>query len=125
MALQLHTDGRQLVHRLRDWGHELGFSQIGVAGVDLGEAGFGGPIKDGLRKNSRAARIEGRGDGVFVEQRLDLRRRAVLARFDKRRAEVADRDGGEPALGLRGLAGIVDDERVEVRHRPERHLGVA
>jgi epoxyqueuosine reductase len=33
--------GQALVQRLRDWAHELGFSQIGVAGVDLGPAEAG------------------------------------------------------------------------------------
>ena len=32
------------------------------------------------------------------------------------------RDGGEPALGLRGLAGIVDDEGIDDRHGPEHGL---
>jgi epoxyqueuosine reductase len=33
-----HFDGQQLVARLRGWAHELGFSQIGIAGVDLTRA---------------------------------------------------------------------------------------
>jgi epoxyqueuosine reductase len=33
-----HLDGKQLLQRLRQWAHEAGFSQIGVAGVDLGSA---------------------------------------------------------------------------------------
>jgi epoxyqueuosine reductase len=36
-----HFDGQQLVAQLREWAHELGFSQIGVAGVDLGGAEAG------------------------------------------------------------------------------------
>jgi len=32
------SDGPFLVARIRDWAHELGFSQIGVAGVDLATA---------------------------------------------------------------------------------------
>ncbi|HSN80029.1 MAG TPA: tRNA epoxyqueuosine(34) reductase QueG, partial [Rhodoferax sp.] len=31
-------DGSQWVSRIQDWGRALGFSQIGVAGVDLASA---------------------------------------------------------------------------------------
>jgi epoxyqueuosine reductase len=41
MRLQDHFDGQQLVQRLREWAHEAGFSQIGVADVDLGAAEAG------------------------------------------------------------------------------------
>ncbi|MFN8900050.1 MAG: tRNA epoxyqueuosine(34) reductase QueG, partial [Pseudomonadota bacterium] len=37
-------DGRQLVDSVRRWAGELGFSQIGVAGIDLTAA------EDGLRE---------------------------------------------------------------------------
>ena len=33
-----HFDGQLLVAQLREWAHGLGFSQIGVSGVDLGDA---------------------------------------------------------------------------------------
>ena len=33
-----HIDGQQLIQRLREWAHEAGFSQIGVADVDLASA---------------------------------------------------------------------------------------
>jgi epoxyqueuosine reductase len=36
-----HFDGQLLVAQLREWAHDLGFSQIGVAGVDLGVAHSG------------------------------------------------------------------------------------
>jgi epoxyqueuosine reductase len=36
-----HFDGQLLVTQLREWAHGLGFSQIGVAGVDLGVAQSG------------------------------------------------------------------------------------
>jgi epoxyqueuosine reductase len=36
-----HFDGQLLVAQLREWAHALGFSQIGVAGVDLGVAHSG------------------------------------------------------------------------------------
>jgi epoxyqueuosine reductase len=41
MAAHHLLDGRQRVQQLRAWAHELGFSQIGIAGVDLHEAESG------------------------------------------------------------------------------------
>ncbi|MDP3082306.1 MAG: tRNA epoxyqueuosine(34) reductase QueG, partial [Rubrivivax sp.] len=38
MDLQHHFSGQRLVEQLREWALELGFSQIGVAGVDLSSA---------------------------------------------------------------------------------------
>ncbi len=39
--MQSRLDGARLVRQLQDWGRELAFSQIGVAGVDLGSAEAG------------------------------------------------------------------------------------
>lgn len=39
--MQSGFDGARLVRQLQDWGRELAFSQIGVAGVDLGPAEAG------------------------------------------------------------------------------------
>ena len=33
-----HVDGQRLVQQLRQWAHELGFSQIGIADIDLRDA---------------------------------------------------------------------------------------
>jgi epoxyqueuosine reductase len=38
MQVQHHFEGQRLVQQLREWALELGFSQIGVAGVDLSAA---------------------------------------------------------------------------------------
>ena len=94
-----------------------------------GEAGRRAPVED------RAARGAARGadraparSAIFVEQRLELGRRAV--RGPPRASGGVRwpmRDGGEPALRLRGLAGVVDDEGIEHRHGPEhgfRRAGV-
>ena len=61
-----HFDGQLLVAQLREWAHELGFSQIGVAGVDLGSAeaglrdwlaqGFHGSMHYMQRHGARRAR---------------------------------------------------------------------
>ena len=49
----------------------------------------------------------------------------MSAGLDERRRQVADGDGADAALGLRRLAGIVDDERIDHGQRPERRLGGA
>ena len=41
MGLSRDLDGQRLVQRLQGWAHELGFSQIGITGVDLGNAEAG------------------------------------------------------------------------------------
>jgi epoxyqueuosine reductase len=61
-----HFDGKQLLVQLREWAHELGFSQIGVAAVDLGAAeaglmewlaqGFHGSMHYMQRHGARRAR---------------------------------------------------------------------
>ena len=43
----------------------------------------------------------------------------------QRRRQVADRDGAEPALGRRRLAGIVDDEGIDHRQAAEQRVGEA
>jgi epoxyqueuosine reductase len=48
-----HFDGQQLVVQLREWAHELGFSQIGVAGTDLGDAEQG--LRDWLAQGFHGA----------------------------------------------------------------------
>ena len=62
---------------------------------------------------------------VFVDQRFEVLQRAVALGAGQRRRQVIDdhRDGA--ALGLRALAGIVDDERIEMRQRPEHRFGIA
>ena len=59
-------DGHALVQQLRGWGHELGFSQIGIAGIDLAcaepglaawlQAGFHGSMEYMARHGLRRAR---------------------------------------------------------------------
>ncbi|MFY7857595.1 MAG: tRNA epoxyqueuosine(34) reductase QueG [Rubrivivax sp.] len=68
-----HIDGQRLVGLLRQWGHELGFSQIGVADIDLTtaeaglqawlDAGFHGDMsymaRHGLTRARPAALVPG------------------------------------------------------------------
>ncbi len=81
------------------------------------------PLQDQSGDDLRATRIERLRLREFIEQSFQLLRGAVRARFDQRRREMADGDRADPALGLRGLAGIVDDERVDQRRRAEQGLG--
>jgi epoxyqueuosine reductase len=66
MAGQHRVDGRELVRALRQWASALGFSQIGVAGIDLStaeeglrrwlDAGFHGEMGYMARHGARRAR---------------------------------------------------------------------
>ena len=60
---------------------------------------------------------------IFVDQPLELGLRAVAAGAGQRRGQMVDDDRLGAALGLRALAGIIDDERVEMRQRPEHRFG--
>jgi len=66
MRQQHLVDGPRLLAQLREWAHELGFSQIAVAGVDLGaaeeglrawlQAGFHGTMEYMARHGAKRAR---------------------------------------------------------------------
>ena len=91
----------------------------------LHKAGFGRARDDGFG-NARGARgIERLGAGVFIEQSFDFNRRAMGTSRGQRRRQMADADGGKTAFGLRGLAGIVDDEGIDQRHGAQQNLGRA
>ena len=68
-------------------------------------------------------RIDPRRQVVLVHQRLQLAQRPVALRPRQWRRQVVDDHRLRPPLGLRALAGVVDDERIDMRHRPQRHLG--
>ena len=71
------------------------------------------------------ARADAPCGGGRARRRRHIRRSAARARrrrptgrlLGERRRHVADRHRAEPALGLRRLAGIVDDEGIEHRQR--------
>ena len=71
------------------------------------------------------ARIEHLAPRIFLDE-LAQDRAASPGRpaCHDRRRQVAERDGAEPALGRRGLAGIVDDEGIDHRQR-RRSRGAA
>ena len=62
---------------------------------------------------------------ILVDQRLELGELAPALGPGQRRGQMIDDHRGGAPLGLGALAGIVDDERVEVRQRPQHRLGQA
>ena len=70
-------------------------------------------------------RVHRRALGVPVEELLELGQLVVGVGPGHRRREVVDDDGVGAALGLRALAGVVDDERVEERHVGDGDVGEA
>ncbi len=69
--------------------------------------------------------IEPVGSGVFVEQLLepdDILRDSACS---KRRRQMADGDGADAALGLRGFAGVVDDEGIDHGQIADQRFGPA
>lgn len=90
---------------------------LGDAGI-LIETDIGDEIEDLLAQQTDAARIAARSLIIFVDQRLQILERAIAFSARQRRRQMIDDDGAGAALGLRALAGIIDDEGVEVRQRP-------
>ena len=117
--------------------HVLEVAKPGVEGDErlLGRLAFGGafpeqsrfspPLQDERGDGARASRIEPLRLGEFVEQPFELEGRAVRPCGDQRRRQMADRRRADAPLGLRRLAGIVDDERVDDGRRAEHDFGRA
>ena len=73
-----------------------------------------------LRPDRRQlGRVHRRDHRVLVEKLLQLGDVAVRLGPGHRRDQVIDDGGVRPALGLGALAGVVDQERVDQRHRPD------
>ena len=81
-----------------------------------------GQRQDLLAQNLQPARVHAGCLEVLVDEQLHLRERAVGFSPCERGREVVDDDRLGPALGLGALAGVVDDERVEVWQRTEYRL---
>ena len=80
---------------------------------------------DLLADRGQLGRVE-RGDvGVLVEELLEPRDVAVGLGAGHRRDQVVDERGVRAALGLRALARVVDQERVDQRQVAERGVGAA
>ncbi|EDT38400.1 DNA-binding response regulator, LuxR family [Burkholderia ambifaria MEX-5] len=83
---------------------------------------FGDRREDRLAQQLRAPRIDHQRFVVFVDLPFEILQRAVVFRARERRHQVIDDHGLRAALRLAALARIVDDERIQVRQRPERQV---
>ncbi len=104
-------DGLRLVQQLRGWGHELGFSQIGVAGIDLGsaepgllawlDAGFHGSMhymaRHGLRRARPAELVP--GTASVITARMDYLPRDSTPEWAEREL-AAQRRRGEAVVSI-------------------------
>ena len=79
-------------------------------------------VRISRRKQLRARRIERERLVVLVDQPLEIAQRAVALGARQRRHQVVDDHRLRPALGLRALARVVDDERIQVRQRAEHRV---
>ena len=77
-----------------------------------------------LRAASAAA-VEAGGEIVFVDQRFQVLQRAIGFGAGQRRRQMIDDHRRGAALGLGALAGIVDDEGIELGQGAEGDFGVA
>ena len=115
--------------------HLLDFAEIAVelaervvaavGGLDaaiLIQPGRRGKLQDARAQGRASARIDRGGVEELVHQPLQLLQRAVAAGAGERRRQVIDDHRSAAPLGLAALAGVVHDEGIDVRERPERGL---
>ena len=97
---------------------------LGDAAVQI-QADAPREIEDLARQHPKPARVHPRRLVIFVDQLFEVAQRPVGLGAGQRRRQMVDDRRRRPALGLGALAGIVDDEGIEVRCRPERGFGEA
>ena len=95
---------------------------VGLDAAILVEPDRRGKLQDARAQRRTPARIEGSGVEELVHQPLQLLQRTVAARARQRRRQVIDDHRRPPPLGLAALAGVVDDEGIDVRDRPRAQL---
>ncbi len=78
-----------------------------------------------LGQHGGALGIEIGGQRIFVDQGFQPRQIVVQFGARHRRRQMIDDDRAGAALGLDALAGIVDDEGIEMRQRPQHRIGQA
>ncbi len=113
--------------QLAEIGVELRQIALGLAGKPCihGKAGHIRERQDLAAQVVDAAGIDAGGLVIFIDQRLEIAQRAIAFGAGERRGQVIDDDNLRAALGLRALAGIVDDEGIEMRQGAEDCLGPA
>ena len=100
--------------------------RVGPGNAGLrGKAVFRGRLDNQRRQTVAAAAVEAVGLRIFVDQPFELLLVLVQTGGDGRRRQMAERDRGDAALGLRGLAGIADDEGIDDRQCAGDDLGEA
>ena len=95
-------------------------------GADAGLARQTGALRgldDQRRQPLAPPPVEAVGLRIFVDQTLQLARVAGQAAVDEWRRQMADGDRRDAALGLRRLARIADDERIDHRQRAGDDFG--
>ena len=92
--------------------------------VDI-EPGVAAEVENTAAQVGEPAPVHARGGVVLVEQRLEVLQGAIGFGPCQRRHQVVDDHRAGTTLGLRPLAGIVDDEGIKMRQpAPQRH-GIA
>ena len=90
-----------------------------------GQSGLARRLDDQFCQPVAAAAVEPVGLRIFVDQPLQRLLALVEPGAGQRRRQMAERDGGDAALGLRRLAGIADDEGIDDRQRAGDDFGKA
>ena len=113
----------QLAQKAVELAQGLRLILAGGDGAIAVDAGGAGALQDLGGERRDTARVTAQRVVIFVDQPLELGLRAIAAGAGQGRGQMVDDDGLRPPLGLRPLAGIIDDERVEMRQGPEHRLG--
>ena len=79
-------------------------------------------LDDQPRQTLAAAAIQPVGDGIFIDQALELLRGAAELGVYQRRRQMTDGHGGDATLGLRRFSRIADEERIEHGQRADDRL---
>ena len=79
-------------------------------------------LEDLVPEDREAPRVHPRRLVVLVDEALEVGERTVGLGPGEGRGQVVDDDRLRAALGLRAFAGVVDDERIDVRQGSERRL---
>ena len=108
-------------------------TQIGVQPGQAGIIGAGHPgigcQPAGLRQADNlgpqmrcAARVKSRCLVIFIHQRLKIAQRAIGFGAGQGRGQVVNNHRLRTAFRLCPLAGVINDERIQMRHRPQRNF---
>ena len=93
------------------------------AGIGV-ESDVAHQIKDLCLQQLQPPRIMARGLVKFINQRLEIPQRPVAFGPGQRRRQMVDDHSRAAPLGLCPLARIIDDERIDMRHRAEHRFRI-